>query len=265
MVRLCSDPVFDLEGAHELEVKLLVQSLCFKVAARKPYHVPNIEHLRFCFPVCVDGLGAPRVDPLHFDISTHCDHSFSPFLGGWDVGIHLFDEPLLDRQVCTLKCVEWRAAQGRVEAIVVGELGHWQPGTPVVLLVHHIGSEVLLQCLVLALHLPISLWVEHHTQLPFDPEEVAQRQPKLGCKDCTTVRDDSLRCASTLKDPLAVEQVRKSGSIDVLLGLVVARHLCIPINNNENGFVCVSMSGIQWQVCDEVHGDLHKDTLRQRE
>ena len=61
-----------------------------------------------------------------------------------------------------------------MEAIVVGELSHWQPGTPVILLVHHIGSEVLLQCLVLVLHLPISLQVECHAQLPFDPEEVAQ-------------------------------------------------------------------------------------------
>ena len=79
------------------------------------------------------------------------------------------------------------------------------------------------------------------------------------------VRDDSLRCASTPKDPLAVEQVCKSGSIDVLSGPVVVRQLCIPIDNDENGIVCVSMLGIQWQVRDEVHGDLHKDTLRQRE
>ena len=174
MVRLCPDPVFDLEGAHELEVKLLVQLPCFKVAAQKPYHVPNIEHLRFHFPVCVDGLGAPRVDPLHFNIGTHCGHSFSLFLGSWDVGIHLFDEPLLDHRVCTLKRIEWQAAQGEVETIVVGKLSHWQPGTPVILLVHHIGPEVLLQCLVLALRLPISLQVEHYAQLPFDPEEVAQ-------------------------------------------------------------------------------------------
>ena len=152
-----------------------------------------------------------------------------------------------------------------MEAIVVGELGHWQPGTPVILLVHHIGPEVLLQCLVLALHLPVSLQVEHHAQLPFDLEEVAQGQPKLGCKDCTTVRDNSLWCADTLKDPLAVEQVRKSGSIDVLSGLVVVHQLCIPIDNDENGIVCVSMSGIQQQVHDEVHGNLHKNTLRQRE
>ena len=110
-----------------------------------------------------------------------------------------------------------------MEAIVVGELGHWQPGTPVVLLVRYIGSEVLLQCLVLALRLPISLWVECHAQLPFDPEEVVQGQPKLGCKDCITVRDDSLRCASTPKNPLVVEQVCKSGSINVLSGLVVVR------------------------------------------
>ena len=172
MVRLCPDPVFDLEGAHELEVELLVWPPCFKVAAQKPYHVPNVEYLRFCFPVRVDGLGAPRVDPLHFDISTHCGYSFSLFHGGWDVGIHLFDKPLLDRQVCALKRVEWQAAQGGVEAIVVGELSHWQPGTPVVLLVCHIGPEVLLQCLVLALRLPVSLRVERHAQLPFDPEEV---------------------------------------------------------------------------------------------
>ena len=152
-----------------------------------------------------------------------------------------------------------------MEAIVVGKLGHWQPGTPVVLLVRHISPEVLLQCLVLALRLPVSLWVEHCAQLPFDPEEVAQEQQKLGCKDCTTVRDDSLWCAGTLKNPLAVEQVCKSGSIDVLSGLVVVRQLHIPIDNNENGIVCVSMSSIWWQVRDEVHGDLHKDTLRQRE
>ena len=174
MVRLCPNPVFDLEGAHELEVELLVQLPCFKVAAQKPYHVPNVEHLRFHFPVRVDGLGAPCADPLHFDISTHCGHSFSLFLGSWDVSIHLFDEPLLDHQVCTLKHVEWRAAQGRVEAIVVGELGHWQPGTPVILLVRYIGPEVLLQCLVLALCLPVSLRVECCAQLPFDPEEVVQ-------------------------------------------------------------------------------------------
>ena len=61
-----------------------------------------------------------------------------------------------------------------METIVVGELGYWQPGTLVVLLVRHIGPEVLLQCLVLALRLPVSLWVEHHAQLPFDPEEVVQ-------------------------------------------------------------------------------------------
>ena len=152
-----------------------------------------------------------------------------------------------------------------MEAIVVGELGHWQPGTPVVLLVRHIGPEVLLQCLVLALRLPIGLQVEHHAQLSFDPEEVAQGRPKLGCKDHTTVRDDSLWRAGTLKDPLAVEQVRKSGSIDVLSGLVVVRQLCILIDDDENGIVCVSMSGIWWQVHDEVHGDLHEDTLRQRE
>ena len=79
------------------------------------------------------------------------------------------------------------------------------------------------------------------------------------------VRDDSLRCAGTLKDPLAVEQVCKSGSINVLSGLVVVRKLCILINDNENGIVCVSMLGIWWQVHDEVHGDLHEDTLRQRE
>ena len=61
-----------------------------------------------------------------------------------------------------------------MEAIVVGELGHWQPGTPVILLVHHIGPEVLLQCLVLVLRLPISLQVECYAQLPFDLEEVVQ-------------------------------------------------------------------------------------------
>ena len=108
-----------------------------------------------------------------------------------------------------------------METIVVGELGYWQPSTLVILLVHHIGPEVLLQCLVLALHLPISLQVECYAQLPFDLEEVVQRQPKLGCKDHTTVRDDSLRCASTLKDLLVVEQVCESGSINVLSSLVV--------------------------------------------
>ena len=107
MVHLCPNPVFDLERAHELEVELLVQLPCLKVAAQKPYYIPNVEHLRFHFPVRVDGLGALHVDPLHFNISMHCGHSFSPFLGSWDVGIHLFDESLLDHQVCTLKRVEW--------------------------------------------------------------------------------------------------------------------------------------------------------------
>ena len=59
-----------------------------------------------------------------------------------------------------------------------------------------------------------------------------------------------------------VEQVCKSGSINGLLGLVVVRQLRIPIDNNENGIVCVSVLGIWWQVHDEVHGDLHEDTLR---
>ena len=76
------------------------------------------------------------------------------------------------------------------------------------------------------------------------------------------VRDDSLRCTSTPKDPLAVEQVCESGSINVLSGLVVVHQLCILIDNNENGIVCVSMSSIQWQVHDEVYGDLHEDILR---
>ena len=79
------------------------------------------------------------------------------------------------------------------------------------------------------------------------------------------VRDDSLRCAGIPKDPLAVEQVCKSGSINVLSDLVVVHQLCILIDNNENGIVCVSVLGIWWQVHDEVYGDLHKDTLRQRE
>ena len=131
-----------------------------------------------------------------------------------------------------MKRVEWRVAQGGVEAIVVGGLGHWQPGTPVILLVCYIGPEVLLQCLVLALYLPIGLQVECCAQLPFDPEEVVQGQPKLGCKDCTTVRDDSLRCAGIPKDPLVVEQVCKSGSINVLSGLVVVRQLCILIDDD---------------------------------
>ena len=107
--------------------------------------------------------------------------------------------------------------------------------------------------------------MERYAQLLFDLEEVVQGQPKLGCKDCTMVRDDSLRCTSTLKDPLAVEQVCKSGSINILSGLVVVCQLCILIDNNENGIVCVSMSGIWWQVRDEVYGNLHKDTLKQRE
>ena len=72
------------------------------------------------------------------------------------------------------------------------------------------------------------------------------------------VRDDSLRCAGTLKDSLAVEQVCKSGSINVLSGLVVVHQLCIPIDNDENGIIYVSMSSIQWQVHDEVHGDITK-------
>ena len=76
------------------------------------------------------------------------------------------------------------------------------------------------------------------------------------------VRDDSLRCASILKDPLAVKQVCKSGSINVLSGLVVVHQLHILIDNDENGIVCVSVLGIQWQVRDEVYSDLHKDTLR---
>ena len=152
-----------------------------------------------------------------------------------------------------------------MEAIVVGKLSHWQPGTSVVLLVYHKGPEVLLQCLVLALCLPISLWVEYHAQLPFDLEEVVQGQPKLGCKDYTTVRDNSLRCAGIVKDPLAVEQVCKSGSINVLSGLVVVRQLHILIDDDENGVVYASMLSIQWQVHDEVYGNLHKDALRQRE
>ena len=78
------------------------------------------------------------------------------------------------------------------------------------------------------------------------------------------VRDNSLKCAGILKDPLVVEQVCKSGSINVLSGLVVVHQLCILIDNDENGIICVSVLGIQWQVRDEVHGDLHKDTLRQR-
>ena len=72
------------------------------------------------------------------------------------------------------------------------------------------------------------------------------------------VRDDSLRCASILKDSLAVEQVHKSGSINVLSGVVVVHQLHILIDDNENGIVCVSILGIQWQVHDEVHGNLHK-------
>ena len=107
MVHLCPKPVFDLEGAYELEVKLLVQPPCFKVAAQKSYYVPDVEHLRFHFPICIDGLVAPCADLLHFNIGTHYGHSFSLFLGSWDVSIHLFDESLLDCQVCALKHIEW--------------------------------------------------------------------------------------------------------------------------------------------------------------
>ena len=79
------------------------------------------------------------------------------------------------------------------------------------------------------------------------------------------VRDDSLRCAGIPKISLVVEQVHKSGSINVLSGLVVMCQLCILIDDDENGIVCMSVSGIQWQVCDEVYGNLHEDTLWQRE
>ena len=42
-----------------------------------------------------------------------------------------------------------------------------------------------------------------------------------------------------------VEQVCKSGSIDVLSGLVVVHQLCILIDNDENGIICVSILSIQ--------------------
>ena len=107
IVCLYPHPIFDLEGAYKLEVELFVQSPCLEVAAQESHYIPNIEHLRFCFPVHVDGLGVVCMDPLHFDISAHCDHSFSPFLGSWDVSIYLFDKSLLDHQIHALECVEW--------------------------------------------------------------------------------------------------------------------------------------------------------------
>ena len=106
-VCLCSHTVFDLEGIYELEVELLVQPPCLEVVVQESYHIPNIEHLRFCSPVHVDSLCAICVNPLYFNISAHHNHSFSPFFGSWDSSIHLFDKLLLNHQVCTLECVEW--------------------------------------------------------------------------------------------------------------------------------------------------------------
>lgn len=58
------------------------------------------------------------------------------------------------------KGIEWGHSRGRVAAVVICELGLGEKPCPIILLVVGVGSEVLLQSLVLLLSLPIGLGVE---------------------------------------------------------------------------------------------------------
>src|SRR6266478_4802970 len=61
--------------------------------------------------------------------------------------------------VISFVCKEWRHPCCCVHGIVVGKFGHWEKGSPIVLLVVRIHPQVLFQDLVSMLHLSVPFWV----------------------------------------------------------------------------------------------------------
>jgi hypothetical protein len=76
---------------------------------------------------------------------------------------------------------------GRVCSVVVCELCEREEECPIVLEVVYVDSQVLLEYLVEALGLAISLRVISHQEVEFDAEVLHERLPKVGDEECTTI------------------------------------------------------------------------------
>src|SRR5882724_9469154 len=108
-------------------------------------------------------------------------------------------------RVITFICEEGSEVRGGVGSVVIGELRQRQKVIPIVLVIVNIDPQVLLQDLIQALRLTVSLRVVSGREVPLDVEKTAERGPEVGHECLATIRNDVGRRAMFREDMAQIQ------------------------------------------------------------
>ena len=126
----------------------------------------------------------------------YCFHLIFHFLD------HLWfhKEPIL-KPIPTQRRLTWspvkklkrRHLNGALITVVICKLCQWKEFFPMLLLVHHVHTQHILQYLVFSFGLPICLRVIHGTKVKLGSQGLLEASPKSSCKHRSLIGYDPLR------------------------------------------------------------------------
>jgi hypothetical protein len=135
-------------------------------------------------------------------------HFFTPLFYCLHFLFHFLDsfcshqDPIL-KPIQTQRCLiqspinkrERRHLYGALVIVVIREFHQWQEFFPMILLVHHVHVQHVLQGLVCLFGLPISLQVIHRTEVKLGSQGLMETRPKSSSKHQCTIGYNPLRYA----------------------------------------------------------------------
>ena len=151
-------------------------------------------------------------------------------------------------------------AGGRVDRIIVGELGDGQVLVPVITKLVDVGTEDLLDRTVSTFALAISLRVISRREPKRSTQGVVGSTPKVAREAGIPVRDDSVLQTVSAEDGFEVD-VGYVVSITSLLGRLEHSHLGESVHEGDD---CIIALLSPRQISDEVHGHLLPGLGRKR-
>jgi hypothetical protein len=248
-----ADLLHNVERAEALVIQLVARAGGLDVATEQPHLVTFFE-VGGLLPLLVvesslRGRGVGDVErELGLDVAKPLDQIVGGRVGRLGVaGVDGGDGVGMVAAVC-----KERGLVGRgVNSVVIGELGERKEFLPVVLLVAAEHAQILLEDLVYALCLAISLRMEGRGHVGRDVEEREEVSPEFGVEQPVAI-GHNVGWQTVQAVHIPEKQASDVGSVSGGLGRGEVCHLGEAIDDDEDGVVA---GGRQRQRDNEVHRD----------